>query len=297
MRYPIRGLTSQGAPALRRRPERFRPRLSSLFRPAEPVGTLWPLFGVSWSTATQLPTVINPAECGTQIGSSLRSYVVRSLSMVQISPSTVRRWSTTQRHLLLFGIGLKVRLRTLARPVVWVGASLHAAATTACIGAMMLGLGAIGLPLAAELSLGQAALVGFAFSFSSTVFAVKALEERNETTSLQGRIAIGIFVVQDIFAVVFLTVAVDTPPSIWAIPVVFAVIAARPVYAWFIDQSGHGELLLLLGLALAIGVGAETFEQVGLKPDLGALIVGLTLASHPAPLSWRPRCSTSRTSC
>lgn len=183
--------------------------------------------------------------------------------------------------LLLFGIGLKLRLHTLARPVVWAGASIHVALTTALIGAMMLGLGAIGLPLATDLSLGQAALVGFAFSFCSTVFAVKALEERNETTSLQGRIAIGILVVQDIFAVVFLTVAVDTPPSLWAIPVVLAVIAARPVYAWFIDRSGHGELLLLLGLALAVGVGAETFDQVGLKPDLGALVVGLTLAGLP----------------
>lgn len=115
------------------------------------------------------------------------------------------------------------------------------------------------------------------------MFAVKALEERNETTSLQGRIAIGILLVQNIFAVVFLTVAVDTPPSIWAITVVLAVIAARPVYAWFIDRSGHGELLLLLGLALAIGVGAESFDQVGLKPELGALVVGLSLASHPRP--------------
>jgi len=183
--------------------------------------------------------------------------------------------------LLLFGIGLKLRVQTLARPVVWAGASMHAALTTAGIGALMLGLGAIGLPLAADLSLGQAALVGFAFSFSSTVFAMKALEERNETSSLQGRIAIGILVVQDIFAVVFLTIAVDTPPSIWAIPVVVAVVAARPVYAWFIDRSGHGELLPLVGLALAIGVGAEAFDQVGLKPDLGALVVGLTLASHP----------------
>ena len=71
--------------------------------------------------------------------------------------------------LLLFGIGLKLRLRTLARPVVWAGASIHAAVTTACIGAMMLGRGAIGGPLAAVCSIGQAALGGFAFAFSSTV--------------------------------------------------------------------------------------------------------------------------------
>ena len=183
--------------------------------------------------------------------------------------------------LLLFGIGLKLRLSTLMRPVVWAGASIHSALSTLIIGLILLGLGAFGLPLAAGLTLGEAALVGFAFSFSSTVFAVKALEERNEAASLQGRIAIGVLVVQDIFAVAFLTVAVDTPPSVWAIPVVVAVVAAKPIYGWVLDRSGHGELLLLLGLALAIGVGAESFAQVGLKPDLGALVIGLTLASHP----------------
>ncbi len=182
--------------------------------------------------------------------------------------------------LLLFGIGLKLRLRTLARPVVWAGASIHMAVTSAFIGALLLGIGAFGLPLATDLSPGEGLLVGFAFSFSSTVFAVKALEERNEAASLQGRIAIGMLVVQDIFAVMFLTLAVDTPPSIWAVPVVVAVVAARPMYGWLLDRSGHGELLLLLGLALAVGVGAEAFDLVGLKPDLGALVVGLTLASH-----------------
>ncbi len=182
--------------------------------------------------------------------------------------------------LLLFGIGLKLRLRTLGRPAVWGGATIHLAVSTAVIGALLLGAGALGLPLTSELSLGQAALVGFAFSFSSTVFAVKALEERNEAASLQGRIAVGILIVQDIFAVAFLTVAVDATPSLWAVPVALAVVAARPIYGWLLDRSGHGELLILLGLALAIGVGAESFDQVGLKPDLGALVVGLTLAGH-----------------
>jgi predicted Kef-type K+ transport protein len=182
--------------------------------------------------------------------------------------------------LLLFGIGLKLKLATLARPVVWAGASLHMAGTTAVIGSVFIALGALGMPLASDLSIGQALLVGFAFSFSSTVFAVKALEERKEAASLAGRIAIGILIVQDIFAVVFLTVAVDEPPSLWAIPMVAVVIAARPLYAWLLDRAGHGELLILLGLCLAVGAGAETFALVGLKPDLGALIVGLSLANH-----------------
>ncbi len=182
--------------------------------------------------------------------------------------------------LLLFGIGLKLKLRTLARPVVWAGASLHMVGTTAAIGTIFIVLGALGMPLVSNLSAGQALLVGFAFSFSSTVFAVKALEDRNEAASLAGRIAIGTLIVQDIFAVVFLTLAVDEPPSLWAIPMVILVIAARPLYGWLLDRAGHGELLILLGLCLAVGAGAETFELVGLKADLGALIVGLSLANH-----------------
>ncbi len=182
---------------------------------------------------------------------------------------------------LLFGIGLKLKLRSLARPVVWGGASLHLVLTSLVIGSALFGLGALGLPLAKELERTDALLLGFAFSFSSTVFAVKALQERNESGSLQGVLAISMLVVQDIFAVAFLTLAVDEPPSIWALPVLAAMLLARPLYGWVLDRSGNGELLLLLGLALAVGVGAEAFDRVGIKPDLGALIMGLTLASHP----------------
>lgn len=183
--------------------------------------------------------------------------------------------------LLLFGIGLKLKLTTLARPVIWGGATIHAAATTTFVAGLLLGLGALGLPLADALGLGEAVLVGFAFSFCSTVFAVKALEDRNEVAALQGRLAIGMLVIQDIFAVVFLTVAVGEAPSPWALLVVPAVLLARPLYGWVLDRAGHGELILLLGIVLAIGVGGQTFAEVGLKPDLGALLVGLTLAGHP----------------
>ena len=105
-------------------------------------------------------------------------------------PPRRSRSSRTSALLLLFGIGLKLRLRTLERPVVWAGASVHVAATTAVIGALFLGVGALGPAAGVGLSPADpCVLVGFAFSFSSTVFAVKALEERNESASLQGRIA------------------------------------------------------------------------------------------------------------
>jgi predicted Kef-type K+ transport protein len=78
--------------------------------------------------------------------------------------------------LLLFTIGLKLDLASLLRREVWATTLVHATASTIGIGALLLGLGALGIPLVAELDPGTALLLGFAFCFSSTVFAVKVLE-------------------------------------------------------------------------------------------------------------------------
>jgi predicted Kef-type K+ transport protein len=47
-------------------------------------------------------------------------------------------------------------------------------------------------------------LVAFALSFSSTVFAVKVFEAKNEIPSRHAATAIGILIIQDILAVAFL---------------------------------------------------------------------------------------------
>lgn len=183
--------------------------------------------------------------------------------------------------LLLFGIGLKLRPATLAKPVVWATTVAHTTVASLVVGGALLAAGAIGLPLADDLDLGQAVLLGFALSFSSTVAAVKALEDRSESTSLAGRITVGVLVVQDVFAVAYLAFTAGEPVSWWAPAVAVGIALLRPVYGWFLTHSGHGELLPLLGLALAAGVGAAAFDLVGLKPDLGALLVGVVLAGHP----------------
>ncbi|GAA4421822.1 cation:proton antiporter [Georgenia halophila] len=183
--------------------------------------------------------------------------------------------------LLLFGIGLRLDVRFLLRREVWLTAGVHMLFSVALgIGFLAL-LGAVGLRLLAGESFGTLALVAFALSFSSTVLAIKVLEERSDSLALYGRIAVGILVVQDLAAVIFLAVAEGDPPSAWAFSIVLLVPAAW-VFRRVWNFVGHGELQALFGLAMALLPGYALFEAVGLKGDLGALVVGMLLASHPA---------------
>ena len=125
-----------------------------------------------------------------------------------------------------------------------------------------------------------AGLIGFALSFSSTVFAVKVLEEQGEMQTLHGRVAIGILVMQDIVAVVFIALSTGRLPSPWAL-LLFGLIPLRPLLFAIMDRCGHGELVPLFGLVAALVLGAETFELLGVKADLGALILGMLVAAHP----------------
>lgn len=183
--------------------------------------------------------------------------------------------------LLLFGIGLKLRPRSLLRPTVWATTLVVAAGTLAVVTTTLVVLARTGLPLVGGMGLREAVLVGFALSFSSTVFAVKSLEDQGEMASLAGTVAIGVLIVQDLLAVGFLSVNGGTVPSPWAPLMVAAIVLARPVYAWVLDRTGHGELQLLLGFTLVVAVGAGGFGLVGLKDDLGALLVGALLTHHP----------------
>lgn len=181
--------------------------------------------------------------------------------------------------LLLFTIGLKLRLGTLLRPEIWAVATTHMAITIFVFGTGIFALGAAGFAFAANLDYTLSLLVAFALSFSSTVFAIKVLEDKGEMDSLHGRIAIGILIMQDIIAVVFLTASTGKIPTPWALGLLL-LIPLRPFLMMLMKRSGHGELLILYGLLLALG-GAFLFYSVGLKADLGALIVGVLLAGHP----------------
>ncbi len=186
--------------------------------------------------------------------------------------------------LLLFSIGLKLKIKSLLRLEIWATASIHMATIVFAFSIGIYLLSLVSFSLFADLDYTTSLLIAFALSFSSTVFAVKILEEGGESASLYGRIAIGILVIQDIFAVVFLTISKGEVPSIWALALITLIAIPRllkfsPV-SMIIDRAGHGELLVLLGVLLPFGVAA-LFGLVGLKPDLGALLIGVLLSGHP----------------
>ena len=173
--------------------------------------------------------------------------------------------------LLMFTIGLKLRAGSLVKKEIIGVGLLHFLFSVACY-----------LPVALllfDLSLVKSILLACSLSFSSTVLAAKILEEKRELRAFHGRVAIGILILQDVIALLIMTVMTGEIPSPWAL-LIFLLPLLRPVFYRLLDLSGHGELLVLLGLFLALVCGGYGFESVGLSSELGALVFGLLLAQH-----------------
>lgn len=174
--------------------------------------------------------------------------------------------------LLLFAVGLKLRLKTLVRYEVWGTAVVHLVLVSAVVAGLVVS--------SAGLTWHLALALGVALAVSSTVFAAKALQDQNELRAVHGRVAIGILIVQDIAAVAVLSTLSVSHPSPYAF-LLLLLLLARPLLGRLLDLVGHGELLVLCGAALALTLGGELFALVGLSPELGALVVGMLLADHP----------------
>lgn len=213
------------------------------------------------------------------IGYLVAGFVLFVLGIEKESLPLLQELANLGVTLLLFAIGLKLDIRSLFKAEVWAGSSIHLILSMLIFVPILKILGLIGLSQLTSLNIEQLTLLAFALSFSSTVFAVKVLEDKGDIQSLYGRVAIGILIMQDIFAVLFLTISKGDVPSVWAFALLLLPLAKPLIYKAF-DRVGHGELLALFGLVMALVVGAWLFEVVGLKPDLGALIIGILLAGH-----------------
>lgn len=174
--------------------------------------------------------------------------------------------------LMLFTVGLKLKLKSVISPEVIGGSLLHFSIT--CL------VFTPGLYLLLDLGWETAFLLAVALSFSSTVLAAKVLENKRELRAFHGRVSIGILIMQDLIALLVMSLAAGQTPSEWAL-IVFGLPLLRPLLFKLLDASGHDELLVLLGMLFALVLGGLGFEAVGLSSELGALVFGAILANHP----------------
>jgi Kef-type K+ transport system membrane component KefB/voltage-gated potassium channel Kch len=146
--------------------------------------------------------------------------------------------------------------------------------------------------------------LGITCAFSSTLLVVRALQERRWSDTLSGRLAVGLLIFQDIWAIVLLAlqpsfespqlapialtfagililVGLATLGARFLLPQLFAAVARAPdlvvsvALAWCfcvgLAGSNLGTLLKMLGLHIPLSVSLE----------MGALIAGMTIASFP----------------
>jgi Kef-type K+ transport system membrane component KefB len=137
-----------------------------------------------------------------------------------------------------------------------------------------------------------------ALTFSSTVVVVKLLDQKKELDSLYGRIAVGIFLVQDLVVIVVLTflAGLGTPEAMtiggvsWGLARAFggmglllvgALLASRyllpRLFGWI---AGSSEALFIWSLCwcFLLVFGAEVLH---LSLEIGAFLAGLSLAQLP----------------
>jgi monovalent cation:H+ antiporter-2, CPA2 family len=209
--------------------------------------------------------------------------------------------------LLMFGVGLHFSLEDLlaVRRIALPGAVAQITVATA-LGMFVSSLW--GWSLAAGI------VFGLALSVASTVVLLKALESRGVLDSVNGRIAIGWLLVEDLVTVLVLvllpamalwlggTVNAAAEPagdrSLWttlaltigqvSVFVVLMLVVGRRLFPWLLWQiarTGSRELFTLCIVAAAVGIAYGSAELFGVSFALGAFFAGMVM--RESPLSYR----------
>jgi len=173
-------------------------------------------------------------------------------------------------ELLLFSVGLKLKPSSLLRNEVLSVGGTHLLLVTGISALVFLAMGE---------HISGGLVLGASLAFSSTVLAIKVLDDGNELSSLHGRDVISILILQDIVAIGLLAYAEGKQPTPWAL-ILLLLPLLRPLAHRLLTVSRSSELRMLLGVSLALG-GGVLAEKVGVSPDIGALLAGVMLASHP----------------
>jgi Kef-type K+ transport system membrane component KefB len=202
---------------------------------------------------------------------------------------------------MLFMIGLEIDLKKIVRA----GKVILFAAGGQLLGGCLLGLlFFVGIGLSLGGGKFDAVYLCVACALSSTVIIVKVLYEKRELDTLPGRITLGVLVLQDIFAILFLAVQ----PSLAnleisvillsigrvAVLVAAALLVSRYVLPRLFHQIARRPELILLGALAWCFLVAETAERLSLSREMGALIAGVSLSTFPYALDVTAKVTTLR---
>ena len=210
--------------------------------------------------------------------------------------------------LLMFGVGMHFSLRDLL--------AVRRIAVPGAIGQIVLAtLLGIGLGALWGWSPGAGLVFGLALSVASTVVLLRALEARGETSSEDGRIAIGWLVVEDLIMVLALVLlpalagVLSGGKADWAALaqslgltllklaafVALMLVGGARLFPWLltsVERSGSRELFTLAVVTLSLGLAFVAAEGFGVSFALAAFLAGIVVnesdLSHRAARELQP---------
>jgi CPA2 family monovalent cation:H+ antiporter-2 len=198
--------------------------------------------------------------------------------------------------LMMFGVGLHFSLEDLmaVRGIAIPGAIVQIAGATVAGVAVAIWWG---------WSLGEGLVFGLALSVASTVVLLRALEARGVLESLNGRIAVGWLVVEDLVVVLVLVLLPALAPvlggkaaepassgQLWstlavtlgkvaAFVAIMLIVGKRllPRLLWAVARTGSRELFTLAVISAAVGVAYLSAELFSVSFALGAFFAGMMM--------------------
>ena len=187
--------------------------------------------------------------------------------------------------LLLFLVGLELSLAKIM--------DVGKVAVPAGIGQVVFtALGGFGIAWLLGFSTMESIFLATALTFSSTVVVVKLLDQRKDMNELYARIAVGIFLVQNLVVIVVLTLLAglgDADSGFqWidlgrafggmALLLLLAVLAARFVLPRPVSWAARSPEMLFVWSLFWCFLFVEFAEWMDLSPEIGAFLAGLSLA-------------------
>lgn len=240
----------------------------------------------------KLPALVGYLIAGVLIGPATPGFVANLELSSQLAEIGVM--------LLMFGVGLHFSMGDLlaVRRIALPGAIVQMTVATV--------LGAL-VAVAWGWSLGAGVVFGLALSVASTVVLLRSLEQRNLLHSVNGQIAVGWLVVEDIAMVLVLVLL--PPLSGWlggdmvgsvmggdlaatllltlgkiATFIALMFLVGRRAFPWFLWQvarSGSRELFTLSVITVAVGIAFGSAKLFGVSFALGAFFAGMVMRESP----------------